>query len=152
MLWLGSDALTPFGEDAVKNHSSRCADSPGHALLFVAVGLATMLGCSRSDSARPADPATFRADVEFLIEARDYRGAIAQLKRVNPAELAACEESGYLAVGEDMIVLPGVDAKIRYDENRDWFLPGTSDCVEDMPWQRAATEFARQYNEHRSGE
>src|SRR5690606_25175507 len=110
-------------------------------LFLIAVMLAAALGCGKANQTPPGSPETFRADVEFLIEAGDYRRAVARLESTDHADLAAYDQTGYLAVGEDMIVLPGVDPKIIFEADRDWFIPGTSDVVEDMKWQRAATEF-----------
>ena len=64
---------------------------------------------------------------------------------------ATYDKSGYLAVGEDMIVLPGVDPKVSFERSRDWYIPGTQDAIEDMSWQKAATRFAEQYNRIRDG-
>jgi hypothetical protein len=50
-----------------------------------------------------------------------------------------------LAVAEDAIVLPGLP-ELAADEYDYWCFPGTSDVIEDVDWQRAATEFAAAYN------
>src|SRR5690606_15906357 len=119
------------------------------SLLLITILAPSVIGCGGSSGSQTSGPVTFREDVELLIEAQNYRGAVALLASADPAHLASHDETGYSAVGEDMIVLPGVDPKILYDENRDWLFPGTSDVIEDMKWQRAATEFARRYNEFR---
>jgi hypothetical protein len=96
------------------------------------------------------DPETFREEVTRLIDAKQYAVAVAFLDSVDIKRQAEFDRTGYIAVGEIMIVLPGVDRTVDYDRSRDWFMPGTSDVVEDGNWQRAATEFAAAYNQHRS--
>jgi hypothetical protein len=51
-----------------------------------------------------------------------------------------------MAIGEDDIVLSGVENQVQYNRSRDWFVPGTQDAIQDMAWQAMATNFARQYN------
>jgi len=94
-------------------------------------------------------PETFRRDVSDLISSKRYSNAVAFLRTVDPKRQAFHDETGYYAVGEDLIVLPGVDPTVVYDRNRDWQFPGTSDAVEDLAWQRAATDFAVRYNQNR---
>lgn len=115
-------------------------------LLVVAVSP----GCGRSVPAYTSS--NFRTDVEALIQSGEYHRAVALLESADPARQAAHDKSGYLAVGEDLVVLPGVDTPVSYDSRRDWVFPGTSDVVEDVTWQHAATEFARRYNEIRQTE
>lgn len=127
-----------------------------HASLFVVAILSAAIGCGGSKPNSPHvgayDPTTFRADLNSLIDAREYGRAVAYLESADPARQAEHDKTGYLAVGEILIVLPGVDPKIDYDRGRDWFMPGTQDAIEDMSWQLAATEFARRYNEVRASE
>jgi hypothetical protein len=104
-------------------------------------------GCSESPP--PYSPPSFRSDIERLIEARHYDLATAYVRSADPGRQAAFDKAGYLAVGEDDVVLPGVYPKITYDRSRDWFMPGTSDAIEDLAWQRAATRFAAAYNQKR---
>jgi hypothetical protein len=106
-----------------------------------------VVGCAESPP--PYSPESFRTDIERLIQAKRYALATAYVKSVDPARQAAFDKAGYLAVGEDAIVLPGVDSPIRYDRSRDWFMPGTSDAIEDEAWQRAARKFAAAYNQKR---
>jgi hypothetical protein len=61
------------------------------------------------------------------------------------------DAAGYCAVGEDMIVLLGVDPNANYDPGRDWYMPGTQDAIQDGAWQVAAVEFAKRYNHRRAG-
>lgn len=110
-----------------------------------------LAGCAEPPP--PYDPATFRPDLERLIQAERFSVAIAYLGSADPARQADFDKVGYLAVGEDKIVLPGVDPKITYVPSRDRFIPGTSDAIKDARWQRAATRFAAAYNRRRqSGE
>ena len=51
-----------------------------------------------------------------------------------------------MAVGRDVILLPGVYADVVYDPARDWCVPATSHDIQDMAWQAAATRFAKRYN------
>lgn len=105
------------------------------------------VGCGKSPP--PYSPASFRTDIERLIQAKRYDVATAYLRSADPARQAAFDKTGYLAVGEDTVVLPGINSPIFYDRSRDWFMPGTSDTIEDMAWQRAATAFAAAYNQKR---
>ena len=95
-------------------------------------------------------PETFREDVNSLIAQKEYAAATEYLKSANAAQQAQFDKTGYLAVGEYGIELPGVAPPIFYDRERDWFVPGTSDAIEDVSWQKAATEFAKRYNRTRA--
>lgn len=114
------------------------------SLLAVSV---VFLGCSETPP--PYHPASFRDDLTQLIQARRYDVAIAYVRSANPERQAEFDQTGYIAVAEDLISLPGVHPAITYDRARDWEMPGTSDVVEDEEWQRAATEFASAYNQKR---
>jgi hypothetical protein len=94
-------------------------------------------------------PETFREDINSLIAQREYAAATEYLDSANAAQQAQFDKNGYLAVGEDAIVLPGIAPSIYYDRKRDWFMPGTSDAIEDIAWQEAATTFAEEYNRAR---
>jgi hypothetical protein len=94
-------------------------------------------------------PETFREDVNSLIAKKEYAAATEYLNSVNAAQQAQFDKIGYLAVGEFGIELPGVAPSIFYDRERDWYVPGTSDAIEDVSWQKAATEFAERYNRAR---
>ena len=115
--------------------------------LVLLVLLLLVVGCAESPP--PYSPESFRSDIEGLIQVKRYSLATAYVKSADPARQAAFDKTGYLAVGEDDIVLPGVDSTIQYDRSRDWFMPGTSDAIEDEAWQRAATKFAVAYNQKR---
>jgi hypothetical protein len=98
------------------------------------------------------NPESFRADITKLISARRYAAAVAYVESADAKRQAAYDKTGYVAVGEDMIVLPGVYPRVDYDDSRDWYMPGTQDAIEDMAWQKAATRFAEQFNRIRAGE
>jgi hypothetical protein len=115
----------------------------------LAAALLFLIGCSEPPPAY--DPASFRGAVQALIDAKKYGVAVAYLRSADAGRQAVFDEAGYLAVGEDAIVLPGVNAQIRYDRTRDWLMPGTSDAIKNVEWQRAATEFAAAYNRARRG-
>ncbi len=116
-------------------------------------------GCDQSPGAGTTNtsqvpaysPETFRADIERLIGDRDYSAAVRLLAAADVAQQVKHDESGYIAVAEDMILLPGVYPKIEFDRDRDWQFPGTSDAIEDAEWQNAATDFAFRYNQLRAG-
>lgn len=118
--------------------------------LCVAVGV---LGCDRADSTVIAIPTyrpeSFRTDVESLIAGKHYEAAVAYLASARPGRQAKHDSVGYLAVAEDLIVLPEVEPMTSYDKSRDWCFPGTQDAIEDAVWQRAATQFAQRYNRER---
>jgi hypothetical protein len=120
--------------------------------LVLLTGMLLLGGCrGMRESPPPYSPESFRTDIKRLIQARRYDLATAYVRSADPARQAAFDKTGYLAVGEDDIVLPGLDPEIRFDRSRDWFMPGTSDAVEDEAWQRAATRFAAAYNQKQSG-
>jgi hypothetical protein len=100
------------------------------------------------------DPETFREVLTELIAEEKYAVAVAYLAAADPELQAAHDGSGYLAVAEETIFLPGVDeGEVGFfDDSRDWEMPGTSDVVLDEPWQSAATEFAEAYNRIRAAE
>lgn len=91
-------------------------------------------------------PETFRAEVTRLIAEKRYEDAVALVERAAPERQVDHDKTGFIAVAEDLIVLPGVFPVIDYDGARDWEFPGASDTVESPPWQDAATDFARRYN------
>jgi len=103
----------------------------------------------RSPSATRTPPAPFLAELESLVAAQDFDGAVQFVRGADLAQLVAQAAdhsfSGFLAVAEDLIILPDVRER-NYDPSRDWALPGTSDVIEHSRWQRAATEFAANYN------
>jgi hypothetical protein len=111
--------------------------------------VATAAGCVDMTPVPPYSPVSFRADVTQLIDAQAYRAAVAYLRSASPTAQAAFDGQGYLAVAEDMIVLPGAKGRVDFDPSVDWEFPGTSDAMMDMAWQRAATEFAAAYNRAR---
>ena len=124
--------------------------------------LLVTLGCSKTTEISPFDDrptstipefatSTFRSDVSELIAQNRYIAAVNYIKTADPSVLADYDKVGFLAVGEDLIVLPGVYPGHDYVRDRDWFIPGTSDSVENDAWQNTATEFAARYNRHRIG-
>ncbi len=94
-------------------------------------------------------PELFRSTLERMIRAKEYREAVEYLRKADPVAQAAFDKTGYLAVGEDMITLPGAPSGIRYERSRDWFIPGTSDVIENPEWQWTAKGFASVYNRRR---
>ena len=117
---------------------------------YYLVPMLLVAGCSEAPPAY--GPASFRGDLEQLIRAKRYGVAIAYVRSADPERQAEFDKVGYLAVGEDMIVLPGAPSSVSYDRSRDWFMPGTSDAIENAEWQRVATEFAAAYNRRRTAE
>ena len=73
------------------------------------------------------------------------------LESSDPIRQSDHDKTGYYAVAEDLVVLPGVYPDVEYVSERDWEFPGTSDAVEHQVWQNAATDFAIKYNQHRKG-
>jgi hypothetical protein len=106
-----------------------------------------LFGCSEPPPAY--SPASFRATITELVKAKKYVVAVAYVRSADPERQAAFDKDGYCAIGEDAIVLPGAPSTALYERTRDWFMPGTSDAIENVKWQRAATEFATAYNRHR---
>ena len=102
-------------------------------------------------STRPAyRPEAFRADVTALIAAGRYADATLYLDSADVDRQVEHDGEGYLGVGEDLIVLPGVYPRIYFDRGRDWYIPGTQDAIQDAAWQAAATDFAERYNLRRA--
>jgi len=97
------------------------------------------------------DPQTFRADVTRLVNAGQYASATALVKAADIDLQLRADGTGYVAVGQDMIVLPGLYPNVAYNRARDWYIPGTQDAIQDVAWKNAATEFARRYNQRRAG-
>ncbi|MDB2685580.1 hypothetical protein N9Y42_00010 [Mariniblastus sp.] len=91
---------------------------------------------------------SFRQHVVRLVSAKRFDDAVSYLKTIDPIEQADADDDGYLAVAEDLIVLPGIYPDIEFDNERDWEFPGTSDVIEHEQWQESATEFATKYNQH----
>jgi hypothetical protein len=122
-------------------------------LILIALAIATV--CSRTP-APPApkpivppptySPATFRADISKFVTAKDYASAVLLVQAANVSQQLAQDGSGYIAIGEYTIFLPGVDSQVQYKRSRDWYVPGTQDAIEDEAWQTTATNFAEQYN------
>jgi len=130
-------------------------------IILIAV-LACLLGCvQQTKRSKHVDhlageiptysTAAFRSVVSDLIDEKRYQDAVAYLESGDARLQAEYDKTGFLAVGEDLIVLPGVYPEHRYERQRDWFIPGTSDVIEDDTWQNVATKFAEQYNQHRIG-
>ena len=110
------------------------------------------VGCGSAVPPAIYDPATFREEVTRLIDAKRYDDAVLLVAAADVDRQAAHDANGYLAVGEDLIVLPGVYPEIDYDPERDWYFPGTQDAIQHAGWQDAATEFAERYNLWRKGQ
>lgn len=121
-------------------------------LLLLAVGCSHAGSVGEAPSASPIfyDPATFREEITRLIDAKRYDDAVLLVAAADVDRQVAHDARGYLAVGEDLIVLPGVYPEIDYDRERDWYFPGTQDAIEHAGWQDAATEFAERYNRRRA--
>jgi hypothetical protein len=119
-------------------------------VVLFAVGCAQEADNAGGSAAPPAiyDPATFREEITRLIEAKRYEDAVLLVTAADVNRQAAHDADGYLAVGEDLIALPGAESE--YDPERDWCFPGTQDAIEHAGWQDAATEFAKRYNLRRA--
>lgn len=103
-----------------------------------------MIGCGDVPAYQPK---TFRTEVEQLIADERYADAARYLQRADPQRQADYDGSGYMAVAEDLILLPGVHPDVYYNDGPDdWEIPGTSDAILDKAWQDAATDFATRYN------
>ena len=116
---------------------------------FLFLVILFLSGCAESGpKIQPPDyrPETFRETVTELIRGGQYDVAVAYLESADPEQQVRYDEAGYIAVAQDLIVLPGVEIDYDRSRERDWVMPGTSDAVESMDWQRAATEFAKAYN------
>jgi hypothetical protein len=118
--------------------------------LFVIVAV-TLLGCEAQPAVTiPAyEPHRFRSHVEKLIAKKDYAAAVIYLESASPEKQARHDVTGFLAIGEDLIFLPGISPPEAFDGGRDWCFPGTQDAIEHDEWQRAATQFALEYNRAR---
>ncbi|QDT74572.1 hypothetical protein I41_37690 [Lacipirellula limnantheis] len=123
------------------------------ATFILVVAAVLLAGCSEPNNSPPAAqsippyaPSTFRIDVTRLIGDHRYQEAAAYLHSADAERQAVHDRSGFIAVAEDAIVLPGAPADAQFDAKRDWELPGTSDAVIDVAWQAAATKFAEAYN------
>jgi hypothetical protein len=125
-----------------------CSERPSSATTSTAV---TSPATAPSNVSVAYNPATFRADITRLISAKQYRQAVALVKSADVDRQLVADRDGYIAIGMDMILLPGVYPQIEYDRSRDWEVPGTSDVIEDGEWQAVATEFAERYNLRRRG-
>lgn len=111
---------------------------------LLSILLFSFLGCASNTP--EYSPETFQDDLAKLVAKKRYRTAIKYLAAADPAQQAEFDNAGFYAVGQDMIVLPGMPDTEHYDRNRDWMFPHTSDAIRHMGWQRAATRFAEKYN------
>lgn len=117
--------------------------------LLVLILLVVFSGCS--SRVPEYSPETFQADVTDLVSNHRYDAAIRYLERADPERQANFGDgTGYYAVGEDLIVLPGLPDTEYYDRDRDWMFPHTSDAIFHNEWQKAATRFAENYNRARN--
>lgn len=96
-------------------------------------------------------PENFRQTIESLIEQERFSDAVSYLEKAAPSIQAKYDKQGYLAVAEDLIVLPGVYPDIEVSAE-DWCFPGTQDAIQDARWQKAATAFATSYNTYRKSQ
>lgn len=116
---------------------------------------AATVSSGRAPQGRPTpyDPTTFRDDIARLISATHYRQAVDFVKAADVERQLAADGSGYMGIGYDTILLPGVHPEIEFDGSRDWYVPGTSDAItpETSEWQSVASEFAERYNLRRRG-
>lgn len=130
----------------------RCPLKRRATVVIVALAL---WGCYERPTASPTspkyDPISFRVDITRLISAKQYRQAVALVKAADVDRQLAADGAGYMAIGEDMILLPGVYPQVEYDASRDWYVPGTQDAIQDSEWQKVATNFAERYNLRRRG-
>jgi hypothetical protein len=122
----------------------------------IIVLLTVAASCDRPAAPAPATipvyaPETFRQNIAALIGAKDYAGAAALVRAADVERQLTHDRTGYVAIGGDKIYLPGLGESSEYDCNRDWYMPGTSDAIEDAAWQSSATAFAERYNLRRSG-
>lgn len=108
--------------------------------------LPTPVAATTQPAYRPKD---FRADVTAMIDAGRYADATLYLASADVNRQVEFDGEGYLGVGEDLIVLSGVYPRVEFDRGRDWYIPGTSDAIEDAAWQAAATDFAERFNRRR---
>ena len=122
--------------------------------LLILVLLVVATGCSKAPPPPVAPamarvvyvPATFRANIAKYVAANDYASAVALVGAADVDQLLVQDKTGYIVIGEDAIVLSGIENQVQYDPSRDWHVPGTQDAVQDPAWQKAATDFARRYN------
>lgn len=124
----------------------------GQIRIIILLSILALCGCSASSKTSATyDPSTFRADITRLIDARQYRQAVSLVKSADVDRQVAADRNGYMAIGGYSVLLPGLDAKMQYDGTRDWYVPGTSDVIENAEWQSVATDFAKRYNARRRG-
>ena len=91
------------------------------------------------------DPATFKEEIESLIENKEYATAIALLDDCPVDQQIEYEGTEhYFAVAGYAIDIPGTNG--FYERERDWILPGTSDVIKSKQWQDNAFRFAKKYN------
>ena len=125
---------------------------PSYPVDWRAEGVIEALKSFHGENAIPTYSAeSFRAVLTTLISEKRYHAAVAYLRNANPELQTEFDQTGFLAVAQEDIYLPGVDSDIHFDCGRDWEFPGTSDVVENIEWQKSATEFATRYNQHRQG-
>lgn len=84
------------------------------ATFILVVAAVLLAGCSEPNNWPPAAqslppyaPATFRIDVTRLIGEHRYQEAAAYLQSADAKRQAVHDRSGFIAVAEDAIVLPG---------------------------------------------
>lgn len=118
--------------------------------------LACLPGCKQNSASSTTAPSSnvseLQLQVDALIRGKEYAKATRLVQETDVLKLVATAiESGdhrWLAIYEDALVLPGTpeDTILKVTANDYWVIPGTSDAIEDMHWQRTATQFALSYN------
>lgn len=121
------------------------------ATFAIAAAAILLVGCSQpsvpaAGTVPRYTPESFRPDIARLISDRRYQDAVAYLESADVARQVAHDPPGYIAIAQYAIDLPGAPSDGQFNPERDWEMPGTSDAIEDMAWQEAATKFAEAYN------
>ena len=114
---------------------------------------AMLLVCSGCSSTVPEySPTSFRENVTTLVSKKRYDAAIKYLESADPVRQAEFDKTGYYAIAEDLMFLPGIEETVDYDRDRDWCIPHTSDVIFHRGWHSAAKAFAEKYNLARNAE
>jgi hypothetical protein len=133
--------------------------------LFAIIFIGLLIGCSEGGSSTPTasrtapatrasySPSTFRSEVESLVREKRFDDAIALLKAASVEQQVSHDQNGYIGLGFEAVVFPGITAKVDYDPKRDWLMPGVSDdlSIGTEAWHIAARNFASAYNRRRHG-
>lgn len=123
------------------------------AATIIAATAILLAGCKKPSSPTSAagsipryTPESFRSDIAGLIGERQYQDAVTYVQNADVARQVAHDPPGYIAIAQYAIDLPGAPSDAHFNPERDWEMPGTSDAIEDMAWQEAASKFAEAYN------